>query len=322
MAKGPKSRGAPYGGAPASPRPNPPRPASSRGAGANDRWYARGLRRRLLSALLCVVAAVLGGRAALLTAWGQASDTLFMEAAARWADRLGPVVDVVTSLVSVPAMGVVGVLVLVVAVARRRPTLAGRAIVAAAGANATTQIVKALLDRPDLGVTTALSNSLPSGHTTFAMSVALAAVMVAPQWGRGPSAVLGWAWTSLMGVSVMISQWHRLADVLAAFLVCGAWALALAPIEGRERQAPRASGAMAIAALGFCGLALVVSVLALYSLDASAVARPGASGYGFAAFLESAPWRARLLAAAAFSWVVGVSGWVIHEVDVLCVDRR
>ncbi len=306
---------------PSSSQAPTPRPRSSAGRG-DDRWYRRRLRRRVLGFLACVLGAIVLGRLAIATAWGQSADTLFMEALIRWADRVGGLPGVITSIVSAPAMVLVGALVFVVAVARRRPTLAGRAIVVVVGANATTQIVKALVHRPDLGVTTALANSLPSGHTTVAMSVSLALVMVAPRWLRGPAAWAGWAWTSLMGISVMMSAWHRLADVVVAVLVCGAWALALSPIEGRERHAPGVRRAMAIAVWTLCGIALALSLIALVGVDVAKVATPGSSGYGFSVFLESAPWRARLLAVAAGCWVIGVVGAVLHEVDALCVDRR
>ena len=286
-----------------------------------DRWYTWALRRRVLGALVCAILAFALGRAAVGTAWGQGMDTLFMESAIHWSDRFGGVSELVTSFVSLPMIVLVGVLIAFFALIRRRRTLAGRALVVVLGANATTQLVKWLVDRPDLHVTTAIPNSLPSGHTTVAISFALALVMVAPNWSRGPVAWLGWAWTSLMGVSVMVSAWHRLADVLVAVLIAGAWALALTPIERRERHVPQARRVMAVLVLVLLVLASLLSFAALRGVDLVAVATPGASGFGYSEFLAEHAWRARLLASAGTAWVVGACGAVLHEVDALCVNR-
>lgn len=309
-------------GAPLGPRPGAPASPSVRPGLARDPWYARKLGRRILSALISAALAILLTRSALASARGQGVDTLFMEAAAKSARRLHPLVELVTSLVSVPAIVLVGALVFLVALARKRPTLAGRAIIMVIGANATTQIAKALLDRPDLGLSTALPNSLPSGHSTVAMSITLALVMVAPQWLRAPSAWAGWAWSSLMGISVMVSAWHRLADVLVAFFICGVWALALSPIEGRERHAPALRRAMPIGIALLAAAAAILTLFGLMGISLSEISAPGPYGFGYDDFLESAPWRSRVLALAASAWVVAVAGWVINEVDALAASRR
>ncbi len=286
-----------------------------------DRWYTWALRRRVFSALSCILIAALLAHIALKNARGQGLDTLFMESTLHWSERLNTLTTLVTSLVSWPVIILVGTLVAVFALIRRRHTLAGRALAVIFGANATTQLVKYLLERPDLHITTAIPNSLPSGHTTVAISFALALVMVAPKWLRAPVAWLGWAWTSLMGLSVMVSAWHRLADVLVAILIAGAWALALTPVERRARHLAHTRRIMAFLVLVFLILAAVFTLLALKGVDLVGVATPGASGFGYAEFLAEHEWRARLLALAATSWVIGTCGAVLHEVDALCVNR-
>lgn len=288
----------------------------------DDEWYYRSLRRRVGGVLACILFAVAIGYGAIATAWGQAVDTLFMEAAVKWDDRFASFSSTVTSAIgSVPAIVSVGVLVALCALARRRPTLAGRALVVILGANATTQCAKALIERPDFGVVTAFGNSLPSGHTTVAMSFALALVMVAPPYLRAPIAWLGWVWAWLTGFSVMVSAWHRLADVLVAVFIIGAWALALAPIEGRERHVPQARKILAVAVGILAGVALLLTVFALARVNILAVAAPNSSGFSFEAFLAASPWRARLLFVAGLAWVGAISGAVVHEVDALCVNR-
>ena len=203
-----------------------------------------------------------------------------------------------------------------VAAARRRPTLAGRALGAVIGANITTQILKDyILTRPNLGVTTGAGNSLPSGHTTVAVTLSLALIVVAPQWFRGPSAWFGWAWTSLMSVSVMMEGWHRPSDAITAALIAGAWALALSPIERRPRHGIKVQRIMVWVCLVLIVVAVVATIAAMWGFSMSAAA-PG-SGYGFEYFLEIRPWRSRVLGVAAIAWVSAICGLIIHEVDRL-----
>ncbi|MFJ4167942.1 phosphatase PAP2 family protein [Paenarthrobacter sp. NPDC089714] len=112
--------------------------------------------------------------------------------------------------------------VLFVTIARRRWTAAGIAVVACVAANIATQVLKLLIpDRPDRGVQTLEMNSLPSGHTTLAASAAAAVfLMVSPRW-RPLAGFLGSTFAVATGVSTLINQWHRPADVVAAFLVVG-----------------------------------------------------------------------------------------------------
>ncbi|AFR30153.1 putative PAP2 superfamily domain protein [Arthrobacter sp. Rue61a] len=121
------------------------------------------------------------------------------------------------------SLAIAAIMVLFVTVARRRWTAAGIAVAACIAANAATQILKLLIpDRPDRGVQTLELNSLPSGHTTLAASAAAAVfLMVSPRW-RPLAGFLGSTFAVATGVSTLINQWHRPADVVAAFLVVAA----------------------------------------------------------------------------------------------------
>lgn len=125
-----------------------------------------------------------------------------------------------------PATSVVlaTIVVLFVTLARRRWKAAGIAIAAMAAANLTTQLVKAgLPDRPDVGVATLTLNSLPSGHSTLAASAAAAVfLVVSPRW-RPATAFVGGSYAIMAGISTLINQWHRPADVMAAFFVVALW---------------------------------------------------------------------------------------------------
>ena len=286
---------------------------------SSDGWYRRKLARRLGGVAACVALTALISHAALATPRGQVLDTILMEGMMRSARHYEAFSTLITGLVSVPVMVAAGVVVSVVAIARRRPTLAGRALGAVVGANLTTQVLKAyILTRPNLGVTTGAGNSLPSGHTTVAVTISLALVVVAPPLFRWPSAWLGWAWASLMGVSVMMEGWHRPADVITAVLVAGAWALALSPIERRPRHGLRLRHVMVWASLGLLLVACLATAAAMWGFSMSA-ASPG-SGYGFEDFLQIRPWRSRVLGVAAVAWVSAVCGLIMHEVDSLASE--
>jgi hypothetical protein len=129
------------------------------------------------------------------------------------------------------------------ALVRRRLDLALGAVVLIGGANVSTQLLKyELFSRPDLSMG---PNSLPSGHTTVALSIALAAVIVAPPAWRSTVAFGVSATATLVGVATVLGRWHRPSDVLAAKFVCVVWAafglLAAALVRCRRSgSAPRA----------------------------------------------------------------------------------
>lgn len=143
-------------------------------------------------------------------------------AAQRWVGK-----ETAQFLDILPASSVVigGVVLFLVTVFRRRWLAALIAVVAMVGANVSTQMLKAALpDRPDRGVSTLDFNSLPSGHTTVAASAAVAVfLVVSPRW-RPLAAFAGASYAIFSGFSLLINQWHRPADVLAAFLMVAAWA--------------------------------------------------------------------------------------------------
>ncbi|MFB9185578.1 phosphatase PAP2 family protein [Dactylosporangium sucinum] len=121
------------------------------------------------------------------------------------------------------ATGVIGF----IALARRRVALAVGAVLLIGGANLTTQLLKALIYRPDLGVDpdrVAAGNSLPSGHTTIAASVAVAFVLVLPARARPAGALVAAGFAALAGVATLSAGWHRPSDAVAALLIVGAWA--------------------------------------------------------------------------------------------------
>jgi membrane-associated phospholipid phosphatase len=133
-------------------------------------------------------------------------------------DRLHEGLD----LVSVGSVAASLLFCVALAVVRRRFDLALGAAVAIGGADLTTQFLKKdLFTRVDLGPG---PNSLPSGHTTVALSIALAAVIVAPSAWRSTVAIGVSATAALVGVALVLGRWHRPSDVIAATFVCVLWA--------------------------------------------------------------------------------------------------
>jgi membrane-associated phospholipid phosphatase len=122
------------------------------------------------------------------------------------------------------------------ALVRRRLDLAMGAVVLIGGANVTTQILKYdVFTRLDLSDG---PNSLPSGHTTVALSIALAAVIVAPSAWRSAVAIGASATPTLVGVATVLGRWHRPSDVIAATFVCVVWAAAGLLVAALVRQRP------------------------------------------------------------------------------------
>lgn len=179
---------------------------------------------------------------------GQLVDQLAFEGAHIGRNRLWEIAKPVLGVVSIGFVALAVVVTVLIAVLRRRWALAGAAVVVLVGSNVTTQVLKYwVLDRPHLGPTGAGSiNTLPSGHTTVAASVAAAMLIVATPRLRPWVALLGAAYTAATGVSTLIGQWHRPSDVIAGVFVVLFWgalacaALPLVASSGQGRRPPTA----------------------------------------------------------------------------------
>ncbi|MFH5824950.1 phosphatase PAP2 family protein [Georgenia sp. AZ-5] len=170
--------------------------------------------------------------------------------------RVAEYTQAILDVVSVPFLLLVIVVTTVVAALRRRwrQALGVGAMVGAM--NVTTQLLKyQVLTRPDLGVTQGYQeNTLPSGHTTVAGSVAAAMLLVAPSSSRWLVALLGAAYTGATGLATMADGWHRASDVVAAVLVVAAWALLAQAVAGPTAEAgPTRTAAALLALVGVVG---------------------------------------------------------------------
>ena len=153
----------------------------------------------------------------------QVDEQAYTEYANQFKSYRGPTL---TALDSLPAVvGVIAVLGMVAVLIwkhRFLPSLIG--VLAAAAAVTSTYLLKHyLIVKPDLGVQEALSNSAPSGHTTFAAAAGAALFLAAPRFLRPTVALCAAVATCLTGASTIINGWHRPADVVTAILVTAIW---------------------------------------------------------------------------------------------------
>lgn len=125
---------------------------------------------------------------------------------------------------------------------RHRPAIAAVSIGTLIGATATVYALKPLLANADpLGGEAARSfeAAFPSGHATAATAVALAGIIAAPPEWRARVMVLAAGFAVCVGVALVALAYHYPSDVIAGYLVAGAWAAATTAIAvGRcERRA-------------------------------------------------------------------------------------
>jgi membrane-associated phospholipid phosphatase len=171
------------------------------------------------------------------------------------------------------ALAVASLLIAAIAFARGRVRLGAAALVAIAGANVSTQILKPLLGDADPLATDAaraLPAAFPSGHATVAMSVALGLVLVAPAAYRPLAALAGAGYAAGMGVALLALGWHYASDVAGGYLMATAWTAAAGAVALRwdpERaSATRVRrGAVGAAVLG-AGVLAALAVLGVAAL--------------------------------------------------------
>ena len=152
-----------------------------------------------------------------------------------------------------------------VAVPRGGVTLALAVLVSVGGANTTAQVLKRVLDRPDLlgSLAYATGNSFPSGHVALVASLAFAVVLILPRGVRTLMALLASFVVAAVAVSTMSLAWHRLADVVGGMLIALAWAsLSTAILVWRQGWMPRRTWARGRAGLAI-GSAAVLGTIAV-----------------------------------------------------------
>lgn len=178
------------------------------------RWWWMLFMSTLILALVYILA--------VLTSTGQALEN----AALRGADQVsstdatqaGSNLDAITvwSLgIATASVGLIGVL-------RKQYLLAAVAVGTIVAGQVITQSLKRfVLPRPELVpvVGDFTGNSFPSGHTTIAMTVLVAVLLVVPFRFRGLAMFIVMTWAVAIGAYTVTAKWHRFSDTLGADMV-------------------------------------------------------------------------------------------------------
>jgi membrane-associated phospholipid phosphatase len=194
------------------------------------------------------------------------------------------------------SVGILGIAIAALALARGRPRVALAVVVLIAVTSVSSQVLKVLLEHPrpsDLdGATGVDPASFPSGHSTAAMTLALAFVMAAPVRLRPLAGLLGVGFALTVGLAVMVDGGHFPSDVLGGYLLASGTTLLIAaavrwadvrwPVRSRAGAAAAAlRGRIGrVAALRPGALALACAFLAgLAGLAVLLTKLPAAVGY-------------------------------------------
>ncbi|HEV3229501.1 MAG TPA: phosphatase PAP2 family protein [Solirubrobacteraceae bacterium] len=205
-----------------------------------------GPRPALRAALACAVGLVATGVVALLVPVARAGDAGTLRGfVALNRPRLTPLADLVAHSVDALPYAVAGLVLVSVALARRRPWMALVIAVAMPASVLTCELLKPLLS--DIrhiqwfGGSSVGEASWPSGHAAGAMCLALCAVLVSPRRLRPFAVAAGSALAVGVSFSILMLVWHFPSDVLGGFLVAALWvALGIAALraldDGRRQQ--------------------------------------------------------------------------------------
>lgn len=225
-------------------------------------------------AVACVLGAGLVYAVAVRTVRGQALEITAMNGRAVQPRRFGPVAEGLLGTISIASLVVMMGAAIGTALLRRNVRLACVVVLIVGGATVTTEALKLrLLTRPALirfgSETGDAFNTLPSGHTTVALCLVMAGILVVPRRLQGVVALIGAPYAIGIGIATVLTGWHRPSDVVAALFVVGAWTFAgLVLLEwvGAMQPEPRQPWERLVAPGIVVGLALTVAALAATSI--------------------------------------------------------
>ncbi len=205
------------------------------------------------------------------TALGQEIENLALRGARQEFDDLRESSLAELHEISIVAFAVAIVLVMAVALLRRKPVLAITTALVMGISVVTAEVLKHVLPRPELVAAPPgwLNNSFPSGHVTVAVAIGIGAVLVAPYAMRWLVTIGAALYAAGIGMDVATAGWHRLSGVIGASLLVLAVAsvalLVLARFDRVQRfEARRLLGAI-VATLVLGGLALGLGGIGLVS---------------------------------------------------------
>jgi membrane-associated phospholipid phosphatase len=145
------------------------------------------------------------------------------------------------------AVGLMGLALACLALARGKPRHAAAVILLLALTSVSSQVLKAVIDYPrweSLYVFPIVRDAaFPSGHATAAMTIALCGVLVAPPRARPLAAAAGLVFALAISYSLLAIGSHFPSDVAAGFLVATGWTLVVvAALRAAATRWPERTG--------------------------------------------------------------------------------
>lgn len=197
-------------------------------------------------AVVAIAALLVTVRVAIHSVSGFVHDQRLMDSLGGTTEAWNSIVGVLEK-VTIASVALCLAVCVVIAVVQRRWAIALGAAVMVVGANITTQVLKYDVLHSVVG-----TNSLPSGHTTVGLSLALAAMLVSPRAWR-PLVTAGAAFlATFIGAGTVAAHWHRPGDVVAAATICLGWAavaVLIGSLLGRRAPGGRARPVIAFGAI-------------------------------------------------------------------------
>jgi hypothetical protein len=176
------------------------------------------------------------------------------------------------SLISVVSFGLGIMLVVVVAAARRRPSLGVLVGVAMGGSVALAELLKDVLPRPDFvtGAAWILRNGFPSGHAAIGAAIGLAVLVVSPDRLRWAALPVGALLATVTSQATQIVGWHRMSSAVGGVLLVMtgvSLALFVLALRGLAQRSPhggiRKGVRRALATIGAGAVLLGVAILVI-----------------------------------------------------------
>jgi membrane-associated phospholipid phosphatase len=209
--------------------------------------------RALVGGVAAVVAFVGVYAAFVLTRAGQRWEDAVLAGRSRAPDTALRTADSRLDTITVTTLVAAVVVVLAIALVRRRPLLGlGAAGVVCLALFLAEVLKRVVLPRPDRdGAPGPIAhNSFPSGHTTIAVALMFALIMVMPYRSRTWIALLAAVWGVGISGYTVTAGWHRPSDTIgAALLVVGVACAATLVLELLDRAGPVAPDGVARAFL-------------------------------------------------------------------------
>lgn len=302
------------------------------GSRVTPAWLTRATHRLLALAGCCTVLLLVLYLLAVRTEWGQRAGNAAL--AGRFNQPPALIEGSVDLLetISIISLALVGGSLCLVGLIRGGWPLGIGVGVMILGANVTTQVLKrVVLTRPlmvDQGELASVGNSLPSGHTTVAMTIAVAAMVIAPPRLRPWLGGLTGTYAALVGAATVSAGWHRPSDVIAATFVAGGWGALVggALILLRERTPVRAATSSRLAhwrehrlreAMVISGGILTVALVTMSLLVATRSWDNLADLEFTGAFVSGV-----LAGLAATALTLGALGYALSRVDLAALSER